>query len=95
MEADDVISYVANKGDFNRCTIMSTDKDFLQLVSDKINVWSPSKKKVYNPETLMEEYNVHPENFMMTKHIAWCVLQVQEYTGNLHACIILCATYLL
>mgnify|MGYP001185596187 FL=1 len=69
MEADDVISYVANKGDFNRCTIMSTDKDFLQLVSDKINVWSPSKKKVYNPETLMEEYNVHPENFIIYRMI--------------------------
>ena len=27
VEADDVISYVANKGNFTRCTIMSTDKD--------------------------------------------------------------------
>ena len=69
MEADDVISYVANKGKFTRCTIMSTDKDFLQLVGDRINVYSPSKKKLYNTETLMEEYNIHPENFLMYRMV--------------------------
>ena len=69
MEADDVISYVANKGNFSRCTIMSTDKDFLQLVDDRINVYSPSKKKLYNTETLMEEYDIHPENFLMYRMV--------------------------
>ena len=47
---------------------MSTDKDFLQLVSDRINVYSPSKKKLYNTETL-EEYNIHPENFLIYRMI--------------------------
>tara|TARA_R100000008_G_scaffold85472_1_gene75514 strand:+ start:1858 stop:2862 length:1005 start_codon:yes stop_codon:yes gene_type:complete len=69
VEADDVISYVANKGKFTRCTIMSTDKDFLQLVDDRINVYSPSKKKLYNTETLMEEYDIHPENFLMYRMV--------------------------
>ena len=69
MEADDVISYVANKGKFTRCTIMSTDKDFLQLVDDRINVYSPSKKKLYNTETLMEEYDIHPENFLIYRMV--------------------------
>ena len=69
MEADDVISYVATKGKFSRCTIMSTDKDFLQLVNDNVNVYSPSKKKLYTTETLMEEYDIHPENFLMYRMI--------------------------
>ncbi len=69
MEADDVISYVANKGKFNRCTIMSTDKDFLQLINDKVNVYSPSKKKLYTTETLIEEYNIHPKNFLIYRMI--------------------------
>jgi len=69
MEADDVIAYVANKGNFGRCTIMSTDKDFLQLVGDTVNVYSPSKKKLYTPKTLMEEYDIHPENFLMYRMV--------------------------
>jgi len=69
VEADDVISYVANKGNFSRCTIMSTDKDFLQLIDDRVNVYSPSKKKLYNTETLMEEYDIHPENFLMYRMV--------------------------
>ncbi len=69
VEADDVISYVANKGNFTRCTIMSTDKDFLQLIDDRVNVYSPSKKKLYNTETLMEEYDIHPENFLMYRMV--------------------------
>jgi len=69
VEADDVISYVANKSNFTRCTIMSTDKDFLQLVDDRVNVYSPSKKKLYNTETLMEEYDIHPENFLMYRMV--------------------------
>ena len=69
MEADDVISYVATKGNFSRCTIMSTDKDFLQLVNDRVNVYSPSKKKLYTPDILTEEYNIHPENFLIYRMI--------------------------
>ena len=69
VEADDVISYVANKGNFTRCTIMSTDKDFLQLIDDRVNVYSPSKKKLYTTETLMEEYDIHPENFLMYRMV--------------------------
>ena len=69
MEADDVISYVATKGNFSRCTPMSTDKDFLQLVNDRVNVYSPSKKKLYTPDILTEEYNIHPENFLMYRMI--------------------------
>tara|TARA_B100001964_G_C13987937_1_gene489283 strand:- start:236 stop:787 length:552 start_codon:yes stop_codon:yes gene_type:complete len=43
---------------------MSTDKDFLQLVNNRISVWSPTKKKLYKPETLKEEYEITSNNFL-------------------------------
>jgi 5'-3' exonuclease len=46
---------------------MSTDKDFLQLVSDRISVWSPTKKKLYKPDVVKEEYGVTSKNLLMTR----------------------------
>jgi len=52
IEADDVMGYLAQKyegtAETKRVTIMSADQDFLQLVSNKVNVYSPTKKKIYN-----------------------------------------------
>ena len=45
---------------------MSTDKDFLQLVSDRISVWS-TKKKLYNPEKVLEEYKVTSKNLLLSR----------------------------
>jgi len=65
VEADDVIAYTANliqeRG--GKAIIMSTDKDFLQLISDHIDVWNPIKKKLYHTEQVLEEYGIHPHNF--------------------------------
>ena len=38
---------------------MSTDKDFLQLVDDRIRVWSPTKKKMYDEERILDEYGIN------------------------------------
>ena len=49
---------------------MSTDKDFLQLVNNRISVYSPTKKKMYTPTSLSEEYDgIRPENFIMYRMI--------------------------
>ena len=57
VEADDVIAYIAKQLlPKSKSIIMSTDKDFLQLVSDRISVWSPTKKKLYKPDVVKEEY---------------------------------------
>ena len=65
VEADDVIAYSAQLVAERNGTaiVMSTDKDFLQLVSDNIELWNPIKKKTYNMETVVEEYGIHPRNF--------------------------------
>ena len=50
VEADDVIAYIAQNVLENDVIIMSADQDFLQLVNDRIVVWSPNKKKYYTKE---------------------------------------------
>lgn len=71
LEADDIIGYLATKfethNETQKVTIMSADKDFLQLVSDKVSAYSPTKKKVYTPKDVMEEYGVSCYNFINYK----------------------------
>jgi len=66
IEADDVIGYITGQLD-GEMTIMSSDKDYLQLVSDKITVYSPTKKKFYDQELVIKEYSVTPQNFLTQK----------------------------
>lgn len=71
IEADDVIGYLAQRyegvKETKKVTIMSADQDFLQLVSEKVNVYSPTKKKIYNIENFIEEYGIHPKNYLLYK----------------------------
>ena len=45
-EADDVMKYISTQllKENEQAVVMSTDKDFLQLVDDKTIVWSPTKE---------------------------------------------------
>lgn len=71
LEADDIIGYMAehfsNQKDCSKVTIMSADQDFLQLVNDKIEVYSPVKKKFYDKKRILEEYNISSNNFLIMK----------------------------
>jgi DNA polymerase-1 len=46
---------------------MSSDQDFLQLVNDKITVYSPTKKKIYTSNKIKEEYGLPPQNYLQMK----------------------------
>ena len=65
IEADDTIAYISQqllpKSDI---FIMSTDKDFLQLVDDRVKVWSPTKKKLYTKNEVFEEYGIPSKNML-------------------------------
>ena len=71
LEADDIIGYLSNKfqvyNETTSVTIMSADKDFLQLISDKVQVYSPVKKKIYKPKDVLEEFGVSSYNFLNYK----------------------------
>ena len=66
IEADDVIGY-CSKHIFKdtKTTIMSTDKDFLQLVDNNTRLYSPTKKKMYDEDKVFEEYGIYPNNFLL------------------------------
>ena len=64
VEADDIIAYLANRYFKKEVTIISSDKDFLQLVNPRIKVWAPTKKKMYDEALVKEEYGVIPQNLV-------------------------------
>jgi 5'-3' exonuclease len=64
IEADDVIAYMANHVFTKKVTIVSTDMDFLQLVNDRIQVYSPSKKIMFTPENVIDVYGIRPDNII-------------------------------
>ena len=65
-EADDVMAYIATQvlKEDEQAVLMSTDKDFLQLVDDTTIIWSPTKKKIYNKNAVQEELGLHPKNVL-------------------------------
>ena len=67
VEADDVIAYLATDyfKDSRKVYIMSSDKDFLQLASDKVSIYSPTKKRIYGPAEVLTDYGIHPNNFVI------------------------------
>jgi len=67
VEADDVMAYITTQllKEDEQAVVMSTDKDFLQLVDDKTIVWSPTKKKIYNKKAVKEEYGIESQNILL------------------------------
>jgi len=67
IEADDTIAYIAQMYEevSKKVTIVSTDRDFYQLISPTLQVWSPIKKKMYDEAALIEEFGVHPNNYVI------------------------------
>ena len=71
IEADDSIGLIAKHFEADplckEVTIMSADKDFYQLVSEKVQIYSPTKRKTYKVKDIIEEFSVHPNNFLAYK----------------------------
>ncbi len=66
VEADDVIAYLSlSSFKTSNVTIVSADKDFYQIVNDRVKVYSPTKKKVYGREEVYSEYGIHTKNFIL------------------------------
>lgn len=70
VEADDIIAVLAEKlveKHDSTCFIVSSDKDFLQLVTDKIIVYRPMEKEYYTPKVVEEKFGLLPRNFILHK----------------------------
>ena len=65
IEADDTIGYLCRQVlTDSQITVMSTDKDFLQLANGRIKIWSPTKKKMYDDKMVMDEYGISSGNLI-------------------------------
>ena len=70
VEADDIIAVLSKKlveKYDSTCFIVSSDKDFLQLVTDKIILYRPMEKEYYTPKVVKEKLGLLPENFILYK----------------------------
>lgn len=67
IEADDTIAYIAEqyRDISKKITIVSTDRDFYQMIDETIQVWSPVKKRMYDIQQLHDEFGVSPENYVI------------------------------
>ena len=70
VEADDIIAYLSKtlpQQDKDKVFIVSSDKDFIQLIDKNIIVYRPIEKEFYTEETVKEKYNMSPSNFIIYK----------------------------
>ncbi len=70
LEADDIIAWIAKKASVSsvkKCTIVSSDKDFLQLIDSTVEVYAPIKKITFTEDNIFNELKVLPENYNIVK----------------------------
>ena len=64
VEADDVIAYCAQNILKKEVVIVSTDRDFYQIVNDRITVWNPIKKQLIDKDYIHDKFNISIDNFI-------------------------------
>ena len=72
VEADDLISYVCRYSCFNedQKVIVSSDKDFYQLLDNTTVLHRPIQKEYLNKNSVVEKHGIHPVNFALARAIA-------------------------
>lgn len=71
IEADDCISYICQHDYYKdwEKVIVSSDKDFFQLISKKTKLYRPVQDEVVDYPTLIEEHGIHPKNFALARSL--------------------------
>ena len=70
VEADDIIAYMSKdmaKRFNTKSYIVSSDRDFLQLVDDNVTVYRPIEREFYDVATVKQKFGIIPENFIHYK----------------------------
>lgn len=70
VEADDIIAYLSSTlptQPEDRVFIVSSDKDYLQLVTEQIIVYRPVEREYYTKDIVKEKFGVNPSNFLLYK----------------------------
>ncbi len=71
-EADDLIATYAKKitNAGAKVTIISSDKDLMQLISDKVRLYDPMKNKVIGEKEVFEKFGVKPNQVIDVQSLA-------------------------
>ena len=71
-EADDLIATYARMGKEQglKVTVVSADKDLMQLVDDDIEMLDPMKQRIIGPEQVIEKFGVLPEKVIDAQALA-------------------------
>jgi len=72
VEADDLISYVCSHQNYAgwQKVIVSSDKDFLQLLNEETILFRPIQKQIHTTKNVIEEFGIAPENFADARAIS-------------------------
>lgn len=67
-EADDVIGYLA-KYSYSQSPVLivSSDHDYLQLVNERVKIWSPTLKAVVDDEYVTKKFGIRPYNMVVAR----------------------------
>lgn len=68
MEADDVISWLSQKVE-GPITIITGDRDMLQLINERVSVFNPYQKKTYTLHNFEQEMEIPLKQFVLYKCI--------------------------
>ena len=71
-EADDIIATLAVRRAMQAggCTIISSDKDLMQLVGPGVDMFDPMKTKTIGPDEVMEKFGVPPDKVIDVQSLA-------------------------
>ena len=70
VEADDIIAYLSSTlptKPEDRVFIVSSDKDYLQLVTEQVIVYRPIEREYYTESMVKDKFGVDPSNFLLYK----------------------------
>ena len=67
-EADDIISYLCKtKNNLIEKIIVTSDKDYYQLINDNIKIWAPNRKILIDEQYVKSKWNIPPHNFCLAR----------------------------
>ena len=69
-EADDLISYIKIMYQDEEKVIVSSDKDFYQIVDDKTKIYRPITEELVDVQYVLDKHFIHPNNFVIARAIA-------------------------
>ena len=72
IEADDLIAFATKLDEYAgwQKVIVSSDKDFIQILDDETVLFRPTQEQVLNVNRVVDQYGIHPNNFALARAIA-------------------------